>query len=74
MHDIAGMIVVAVVCIGAGYGFRGLIHKDIAAAGSKVSSSDLKSYAERIESAALNLVTDAKTELLKIASEIRTKI
>ena len=67
MHVFIFYVLTAVVGIGLGYGFRGLIHKDI----SKV---DLTSFASRLESIATADVATVKADVLKVAADIRQKV
>jgi hypothetical protein len=67
MHVFIFYVLTAVVGIGLGYGFRGLIHKDI----SKV---DLTAFATRLESLATADAATVKNEVLSVAADIRKKV
>lgn len=73
MHLIIAFVSVAIASLAAGYGFRGLIHKEITTE-SAASKTDLSSFAARIERSAYSAEQTVKTELLKIAGDIRKKI
>lgn len=73
MHLIFAFVLVAIAGIAVGYGFRGFFHKQITAE-SAASKTDLSSFAARIERSAFSAEQAVKTELLKIAGDIRKKI
>jgi hypothetical protein len=67
MHVVIFYLATLVAGIALGYGFRGLIHKDI----SKV---DLAAFATRLESIASADVATVKTDVLNVAADIRKKV
>jgi hypothetical protein len=66
MHLII-IAVVGVVGIGVGYGFRGLI-------GREISKVDLAAFASRLESAVTADVATVKTLVASVAADIRKKL
>ena len=66
MHVAIFYLLAVVVGIGLGYGFRGLIHKDL-------SSADLAALATRLESAVTADAASVKTLVLNVAADIRKK-
>jgi predicted transporter len=66
MHLII-IVVVGLVGIGLGYGFRGLIHREI-------SKADLTAFASRLESAVTADVATVKTLVANVAADIRKRL
>jgi hypothetical protein len=64
MHVIFLCLAALLVGAGLGYGFRGLIHKE-------VSKVDLAAFATRLELVATTDVATVKVEVLKVADGIR---
>lgn len=62
-------IVVAIGCMGIGYGLRGWIHKHLIA-----SHEEVESWAQRLGAALTKAETDLRTEVSKIVSELRAKL
>lgn len=67
MHVTLLCLAALVAGAGLGYGFRGLIHKEI-------SNVDLAAFATRLESAVTADVATVKVAVLGIAADIRRKV
>jgi hypothetical protein len=69
MHLVFCVLAALVIGVAIGYGFRGLVHREVGA-----TSSELTVYVNRLESAIKADAQTLKNEAMNLATDIRKKI
>jgi hypothetical protein len=63
------IVAIVVVCVGAGYGFRGLLHRDLVA-----SKAEIAVFSTRLQSAAASDLQTLRTVVAGVVEDIRKKL